>query len=215
MYCSNCGAENDNANRFCVACSSTLSKQSLTPKESPLSFRERLGRLFGTTPRARLLSAGTAIAAVVAIVAFIALKPSEEAVSEDSYLRGLDQSCVTEKERISTLEAETLRQRRPDLEEFASVLVTVVAEWRSNLQGTPSPPVHAESVQALASSLLGVLIEAGTLARVVREGSTAGAVAARAKAVDEATARVDRVIEGLGLKRCMNINVGPPGSDPP
>jgi hypothetical protein len=130
-------------------------------------------------------------------------------------LRGLDQSCVTEKERISTLEAETLRQRRPDLEEFASVLVTVVAEWRSNLQGTPSPPVHAESVQALASSLLGVLIEAGTLARVVREGSTAGAVAARAKAVDEATARVDRVIEGLGLKRCMNINVGPPGSDPP
>jgi hypothetical protein len=215
MYCPRCGAENDDANRFCVACGSALSKRSAAPKGPPPSLREQLGRIFGTTPRARLLSIGTAVAAIVAIAAFITLKPSKETGGEDAYLRGLDRSCVAEKRRISALEAETLRQRPPDLEEFASALVTIVAEWRSGLQGTPPPPIHAEGMRGLASALLGVLIEAGTLARVAREDSTIGAVAARAKAVDEATAGVDRAIEGLGLKRCADIDVGPPGVNPP
>ncbi len=174
-----------------------------------MSFQERLARVFGTTARARLLSAGTAFAIVVAIVAFIALKPSKESVPEDSYLRGLDRSCVAEKGRISTLEADTLRQRHPNLEEFASTLVTIVAEWRSTLTATPPPPVQAEGVRALESALLAVLIEAGTLARVAREDKSASAVGAGARSVDAATARVDRAIEGLGLERCTDIDVRP------
>src|ERR1700682_2146224 len=129
MYCPHCGAENDDANRFCVACGSDLSKRSSATPKAPVSFGERFGRVFGTTARARFLSAGTAVAIVVAIVAFFALQPSEESLPEGSSLRGLAQSCVAEKERISTLEAETLRQRPPDLEEFALLLVTIVAEW--------------------------------------------------------------------------------------
>ncbi len=180
-----------------------------------MSFRKRLERVFGTTARARLVSAVTSVAIVVAIVAFFSLKPSKEIAPEDSYLHGIDRSCVAEKERISTLEADTLRQRPPNLKKFAFALVTVVAEWRSDLKATPPPPVNAEGARALESALLAVLIEAGTLARVAREGRSASVVGARAHLVDEATARVDRAIEGLGLERCPHIDVGPQGRDRP
>jgi zinc-ribbon domain len=209
MFCPHCGAENDDANRFCIACGSDLSKRSSATPKDPISFRERLERVFGTTARARLVSAGTTIAVVVAIVAFITLKPSKESVHEDSYLRGLDRSCVAEKGRISTLEAETLRQRPPNLAEFASTLVTIVAEWRSNLGATPPPPVNAEGARVLESALLTALIEAGALARATREDSSASVVGAQAHSVDEATTGVDRAIEGLGLERCTHIDVAP------
>jgi hypothetical protein len=215
MYCPHCGAENDGANRFCVACGADLPKRPGAAPKAPVSLRKRLGLIFGTTTRARLISTGTAVAALVAIVAFFALKPSRESAPEGTYLRGIDQSCVGEKERISNLETETLQQRPPNFEEFASVLVTIVAEWRSNLQGTPPPPAYKAGTQALSAALLAVLIEAGTLARVAREDSDAGVIDAQAHSVDEATAAVDRAIEGLGLERCSEIKVSPQGRNRP
>jgi zinc-ribbon domain len=208
MHCPHCGTENDDANRFCVGCGSALSKRSTTAANS-VPWRERVRHLVGTTPRARLLTATTAVAIVVAIAAFVALKPSDESVIEDSYLRGVDSTCVAEKERISSLERETLQQQPPNIAEFASVLVTIVAEWRSSLQATPVPPIHAEGVRALDSALRGVLIGAGGLARVTREQRRVASIAARAQSVDKTTATVDRVIGELGLARCMDLPVGP------
>jgi len=209
MFCPRCGAENDAGNRFCVSCGSTFSRKPAGEPTAPLSKGERLKRVFGTTRRARLLSAATAAAILVAFVAFLALKPAEESRTEDAFLRGLDRSCVAEKERISTLEQETLRQQPPDLAEFAAVLVAIVAEWRTGLGATPAPPLHAPAVNALNIALREVLIDAGGLARVVREGRPAVALATQAGSIDKATANANRAIEGLGLDDCAELDVAP------
>jgi hypothetical protein len=208
MHCPNCGVENNDGNRFCIGCGSSLSKRSSSAATPPASLKERAGRLLGTTRKARLLTVATAVAILIAIVAFIALTPGDES-GEDPFLQGVDQACVAEKERISTLERETLRQRPPNLEAFASVLVTIVAEWRSDLQSTSAPPTHTEGVQALSSALRKVLIDAGGLARVVREGHPVAAIETQAGAIDEATAGADQAIEDLGLADCQDLSVGP------
>jgi zinc-ribbon domain len=205
MFCPNCGAENDAGNRFCVNCGTTLSqKPAGAPAPSP---GERLKRLLGSNRRARLLSAATAIAIIVAIVAFVALDPGEESGAQDTFLSGLDRSCVAEKERVSRLETETLRRSPPDLAEFATVLVTIVAEWRASLEATPPPAIHAAGVEALDQGLREVLIEAGGLARLVRGSAPANRTATKAAEVDDATAAANRMIEDLGLDDCADIAV--------
>lgn len=165
-------------------------------------------RLSGTTRRARLLSLATVAALLVAIAAFVALEPGDES-AEDPFLQGIDGTCVAEKERISSLEQETLQQHPPNVEEFASALVTIVAEWQSNLQATPAPQIHAEGIGTLNSALREVLIDAGHLARVMREGRPPAVIGAQAGSIDEATAGVNRAIEDLGLASCEDLAVGP------
>lgn len=209
MFCPRCGTENDAGNRFCVSCGFELANVSTRDPTAQMSLRQRLQHLVGTSRRARLLSIATVAALVVALGAFIALKPSEESIAMDSYLRALDSSCSAEKARVSRLELETLGRRPADVEEFASVLVTIVAEWHFALQATPPPAIHFEAVKALESAMLDTLIEAGALARVTREGRPASAVNAQAQAVDRATVGVDRAIQNLGLERCAKAGVGP------
>jgi zinc-ribbon domain len=214
MHCPNCGAENDDGNRFCVGCGSSLSKRSSSAASPSASLKERVGHLFGTTRKARLLTVGTALAIVVAIVAFIALKPSNES-DQDAYLQGVDRMCVGEKERISTLEQETLLQRPPNVGEFASVLVTIVAEWQSTVRATPPPPVHKEGVEAFNSALREVLIDAGSLARAIREGRPAAVIGAQAGSIDAATTGVDQAAENLGLSDCQDLQVAPAATTGP
>jgi hypothetical protein len=172
---------------------------------------KRLSRLIGTTPRARLLSAGTAVTIVVAIAAFIALKPSEGDAVQDSYTRGADRLCVEEKQRIVALEQAALHEQQRNIGAFAAALVTVVAEWRSSFRGLSAPPIHAEGAEALNTALLDVLIRAGTLARVAQSGS-ARQIAAKAALVDAASAEVDRQVEQLGLEDCAAVAIGHPAS---
>jgi len=207
MFCPRCGTENDAGNRFCVSCGSDLA-QAPTDEPAP-SLRQRFRNLVGTSRHARLLSAATAAAIVVAVIAFVALKPDESGEESDPYLQRLDRSCVAEIERLSSLETETLGQRPPNLEEFASVLVTIVAEWRSNLRQTPPTTVDAEGVRALEAALLKTLIESGKLARLAREGAGAAAIARQSNAVDEATKKVNATIAELGLEACEEAEVAP------
>jgi hypothetical protein len=208
MYCPRCGAENDEANRFCVACGSSLAPEK--PKAGPKpTLPERIRGLVGTTPRARLLTGLTILAIVVAVVAFLVLKPADETVAQDAYLRGLDRECVAEKERVSQAETETLRQRPPDLEAFASVLVTIAAEWHGAVAASAAPPEHAAAAAAYETALLELLMRSGTLARLSREGRNAKAIGKGAAAVEGATAEVDAAASGLGLERCPGVNVTP------
>jgi hypothetical protein len=210
MFCPRCGTENDAGNRFCVSCGAEMSKLSSGAPAEKLSLGQRLQHLIGTSRRARLLSAATAAAIVIAIIAFAALKPKDDnSIPQDAYLRTLDASCVEEKERVSSLELETLATRPPNVEEFAADLVRAVTEWRLNIQSGPPPSVHAEGVAVLEAALLNVLIEAGALARVTRDGAPARAIAGQAQAIDAATAEVDRAIQTLGLSRCNAVTVRP------
>jgi zinc-ribbon domain len=202
MYCPRCGAQNQADNRFCVSCGSELS--SASPK-TPVPRRERLRRLLGTTPKARMLSAATALALLVAIAAFVALKPSEgDATPEDAFTRAADRLCVEEKGRVATLERQVLQRGAGNVTAFASALVTVLTEWRFGVQDLPATTVDLEAAGPLDSALLDVLIRAGALARVARAGSQAE-IAREAQRVDEASIEVDRQIEQLGLDRCSEV----------
>jgi hypothetical protein len=208
MFCPRCGAENTKGNRYCVGCGADLPSSTGRPDTASgeVSFRQRLGRLIGTTPRARLLTTATALAILIAVVAFIALAPSDEGPGEDAYTRSLDRSCLTEKQTIAALQQQASPQQPSDFAVFAGALVSIVEEWRSSLQNPPPPPAHAEAVDALDSALLRVVIEAGGLARVAHDGSPRQ-VAAAAGRVDTASAQVERAIENLGLNRCADLDV--------
>jgi hypothetical protein len=218
MYCPHCGAENEEGNRFCVNCGSGLRSKGKSPAEDSKRgdgrLRDRLAEFLGTTPRARLITAATVIALVVAVVAFLSLDGGD-ATDEDPYLQGVDQACVAEKERIVALEREALSRQSTGLQEFASTLVAALAEWRVNLRGDPPPPEHAQAIQAFEASLLATLIEAGKLSRSVREQDSAGEISRRAQAVDEATGEVDAVIGDIGLSECADLQVSPVGEAQP
>ena len=202
MHCPRCGAQNQAGNRFCVSCGSELS--SVSP-QGPVSARERIGRLLGTTPKARMLSAATALALLVAIAAFVALKPSEaDSTLEDAFTRAADRLCVEEKGRVATLERQVLQQGAGNVSAFASALVTVLTEWRFGTEDLPATAIDVEASRALDAALLDVVIRAGALARVARTGSQAE-IAKEAQRVDEASVEVDRQIEQLGLDRCSEV----------
>ena len=217
MFCPRCGAENDDGNRFCVGCGASLppqqrapSARSDSPEGKPSPARNRLEEVIGTSRRARIVSALTVLAIAVAVVAFIVLRSNDDegGVSQDAYLRGLDQQCVQEKTRLSDLEAETFSQKSPDFGSFVNYLVRYVTEWHANLQATPPPAEHVEGVRAVEGALLEVLIEAGRLGTAVRQGSETGIVKA-AERVDAATGQVDPALEFLGLERCAAKAVNP------
>jgi hypothetical protein len=212
MHCPQCGAENDEDNRFCVSCGASLKGQK--PAAAPASPRQRVSGLIGTTRRARLITAATVLALGVAIIAFLALKPSDEqgAVPQDAYLRGLDRECTAEKARVSQLETETLQRRPADLEEFASVLVTIAAEWHSGVTASAPSPEHAAAVAGYERALLDLLMRSGSMARVSREGGGAGAVADQAARVEVATGEVEAAIHHLGLSACSRVGVSPHSS---
>jgi zinc-ribbon domain len=213
MHCPNCGAENDASHRFCVNCGSELSAKK-DPAASPRSPKDRLAQLVGTTPRARLITAATGVAILVAVVAFLSLDSDDDATGSSPYLQRLDRACVTEKERIIALEQQTLSGGTPDLQAFASVLVSSLAEWRQNLRLEPPPPSAAAAVDSLEAALVETLIRSGRLARSIREEAAVDAISRQAEEVDEATTGVDRVIENLDLSNCADLQVSPAGIQP-
>jgi hypothetical protein len=166
----------------------------------------------GSDRRTRIVTAATAAAIVVAIVAFLSLGLNDDGTKESAYLQGLDRTCVAEKERVIALEEETLRHRPPDLAAFSSVLVTIVAEWHSNLASETVPAEYASGVAAYEASLLRILIAAGGLARLTRENAPAAALASQAKTIDETTRQADEAIEKLGLTECTELAVAPGAS---
>jgi hypothetical protein len=208
MFCPRCGAENEDANRFCVNCGSELTKADAAP-DFPTSTKDRLGRLIGTDRKARLITAGTAVAIAIAMIAFFALDTDSDETSASPYLESIDQTCVEEKERISALEGEVLNRQPPDPREFASVLVTALAEWRLNLRETPPPPQDLARVEGLETALGATLVEAARLSRLIREEGSAGAIDHQAQATDQATLEFNEAIDGSGLSTCAEIQVSP------
>lgn len=209
VFCPHCGAKNDAGNRFCVGCGSELAQGSRNAPGAR-SPRERIGAVLGTSRRARLTTAATAAAIVVAVAAFLTFEPSEDEAATGPFAHRLERVCVEKKGTIAALGRETVRQRPPDLATYAGALVAIVAEWRLALTEIPPPPEQAAEVRAFDMALLDVLIEAGALGRAVREGETADAVA-RAREIDLASARIDAAAENLRLEECANLSVAPVG----
>ena len=200
MFCPRCGTENEEGDRFCVSCGASLRKAP-EPSERK-TLRERIRELIGTTPKSRAITAGTAIAIVVAIAAFIAIPAAKD--SSDSYTRAADALCVQSKAQIEAVGRQIPLSAGPGT--FAEALVPIIAGWRYKLNQLPTPDNHAHKAAQLDLALRGVEIEAGTLARASQTG--ASDLLAIARQGDQASAQVEDAIKSLDLSECQHLAVG-------
>lgn len=216
MFCPRCGAESEKGARYCASCGADLpradkegSAADADTKQEPAGARERLNRLIGTTRRARIATLGTVAAIAIAIAAFIALAPSDDetVVPQDAYTRATDVNCVEHKRDIAKAQRLALaRGGSAGVIAFADALVPVAGEWRDDLGHTAVPADRVEAVGTLDTALLAVEVQAGTLARVAREGDREAMLAA-AGGVDAASRQVEAAVEGLELERCQLLTV--------
>jgi hypothetical protein len=210
VFCPRCGTENEPGDRYCSNCGATLEKKEPRERISP---RQRLGRLIGTTRRARLITAGTALAIVIAIFALLTLPNDENAIPRDAYTIKSDGICVAAKKRIGAASSKALADaRNGNPGEYARNLVPIVAQWRLDFEALQAPADRAEQVVALDDDLLAVEIKAASLALAADRG--APDLVARAQDLDHLTQDVEGAIKDLGLDDCSNITIAP-GAPPP
>jgi predicted nucleic acid-binding Zn ribbon protein len=202
VHCPRCGTPNDPGDRFCSSCGAVLKTDS-APREQ-LSFRERLRRLLGTTRQARLLSAATVIALVVAVIAFIALKPSGDTIPRDAYTIAADRLCLDAKGEIVAVERGA---GHGDTSAFARELVPIVAAWRSEFGKLHVPGDRTEEAQNLQAALLEAEIQIAQLARVAQLGNEKRTVES-AEQADRASASVEEAVASLGLSHCAAATIG-------
>jgi len=207
VYCGRCGTPNEPGDRFCSACGAALPGSS-APQAEKVSTRERIGRLAGTSRRARLVSAGTAVALAVAIVAFIVLKPAKDQIPRDAYTVAADRICVEAKEQIVAAEKQAIGgSTSASAPGFAQELVPVVSRWRSRFQQLSVPSDRLEAATRLRSALLGTEIDIAKLARAEAGGERAE-IRATAEKADKATSQVEGAISSLGLDECASEAIG-------
>lgn len=208
MFCPRCGTENEAGDRFCSSCGASLRKQPAEGRERK-TLRERLGRLAGPTRQARIVTALTALALVVAIAAFIALDPAEDEndIPRDAYTIEAEGVCLDAKREIIAAQGEGPEDASGNGPgAFAAELVPIVGSWRASFADLGAPPDRAQEVGELALALRDVEIELAQLA-LVPVGAGAEALA-RAEEVDAASIRVENAISDLALDACARRAIG-------
>lgn len=204
MYCSRCGTQNEEGDRFCSSCGASLQAGGGEQKpQRPL--RERLGSLIGTSRKARLTTLGTVVALIVAVIAFIVLKPADEDSGEiprDSYTVAADNQCLAAKQRIVAVEREAIEGGDAAL----GRLVPVISGWRGEFEGMRVPTDRAEEARHLAEALRQVEIQLSGLTLAAEEGATQDAIA-NAKKVDTASSEVEKAISELGITHCARRTI--------
>lgn len=164
--------------------------------------------LLGTTRRARILTLATAVALLVAVGAFIALKPADDTIPRDRYTITADRMCLDAKRQIVATERRSLRgPDRGGPGAFSRDLVPVVSTWRSEFQALRVPSDRVDQAQALAVALQRVEIELAALSLIADKGN-GPATLDQAKQVDVATASVEEAVASLNLEHCASETIG-------
>ncbi len=209
MYCARCGTPNEPGDRFCSSCGAILREAAEAAPSERRSLSERASQLVGTTRKARLVSAATVVALLVAVAAFLALDSNEDsAIPRDAYTVTADGLCIASKRQIVASERRSLTRRgSAETSGVAEALLPIVATWRSDFGALSVPADRVEQAGQLDSALLDVEIAIGKLARVAERGDRRQTLAS-AKEADEAATRVEEAIAALGLSQCGRLTIG-------
>jgi len=205
MYCPRCGTPNEPGDRYCSSCGAQLDASS-KPKEE-VSARERLGRVIGNSPKARAITIATVLAIVIAVIAFIALKPSEDSIPRDAYTIRADQICLSSKRSIVAVERQFTREGKGSVGGVARELVPIVAAWRNEMDELTVPADRIDLAAELEGALLEAEVQIGGLARTAEAGNPRKTVA-KAKEAEAATAAVEEAVAALGLSHCAEAAIG-------
>lgn len=147
---------------------------------------------------------------MIAIAAFISLKPSGDSAQRDAYTVAADRLCLAAKHRIVTVEQRSIRDSGPtEAASFAAGMVPVVEGWRSEFGELRVPANRIEAARNLNTALLAVEIHIAKLARAASQGVESKTLAA-AKAADESTATVEKAVAALDLTDCARATIGLP-----
>ena len=211
MYCPRCGEENDEGDRFCSSCGTELPHPGRLPSERR-SLRDRVEAIVGTTPRARWLTGGTAIAIAVAVVSFLALDPvGDDDVPRDAYTIAADTACVKGKREIAVAGKRLASDAGPpNVERYGAALLVATAEWRSTARSLEPPADRRARAQELDGALHDVAVDAAGLAQAARAGDQER-IDTRVARIDEASGRVEQEIEALDLDECAGLRLMPGG----
>ncbi|MFN8215403.1 MAG: zinc ribbon domain-containing protein [Solirubrobacterales bacterium] len=205
MYCRRCGTPNEPGDRYCSSCGAALGEAGEAGPRP--SFRDRLGRLAGSSPRARLVTAATAVAIVVAIVAFVALKPAKEGIPRDAYTVEADRLCLESKRDIVAIESGvTAAGGAAAVSTMGRELVPVIAAWRHQFDELEPPAGRGQLADDLDAALVEAEARLGALA-LVDPNAPAETVAA-ARRADAASTAVEEAVAALGLSECAEATIG-------
>ena len=206
MHCPRCGTPNEPGDRYCSSCGAQLPHAEKKDSDQ-VPPRERLRRLVGTTRKARLITAATVLAIAVAVIAFVALKPSEDSIPRDAYTIKADHICLVSKRSIVAVEQRFAHEGKGTFADVARELVPVVAAWRSEMSKLQVPADRVELAQELEGALLEAEAQLGGLARAAESASKRKLVA-KAEEAEAASAAVEEAVGDLGLSHCAEAAIG-------
>lgn len=205
MFCPRCGTENADSDRFCRSCGADLRAKPSGGDQKPRRSRLRDGaaRLIGSSQRERIITGATALAIVVALISYLALRSDDDSSPVATY-PDADAACVKAKQAVANATTRAARTPGAGLGPYAASVVEAFVEFRSEVRDLV-PPADAAK---LDSALRDAAVQAGALGRLAREGNKA-AVRVQAQRVGAATDRVDAAIRDLGLGFCASLRIVP------
>ena len=222
MFCSRCGHDNDDGNRFCVSCGAELAETDAaaagtgdekpddagetTPAPAPGAGGEDkpsfFRRVVGTSKRERYVTAGTVAALVIAVIAFLLLDTPEDDSSTDPFLKASDERCLAAKEQIEKVTTAAGAAGENATQVYADGLLRVVVEWRADQRELVPSAEQQAAADAYLTALLTLSNDLADLAELTRGKPDQEALVAAATKADAATAAVEDEIDSLQLERC-------------
>jgi hypothetical protein len=207
MHCENCGAGLSEGARYCAGCGAPVPGAEQLPPEERRTWGERFAGIIGRSRKERMLAAGTVMAALMAIVAFVLLDTPDDAPTQDAFTREADAQCVAAKRLVIATGEKAATDAKPGAQErFTGAILEAVTDWRIAFETLTPTAGHAPQAEALDDAMLELIIELGTLSRRVREGSPQS-VSAQAAATDDATIGLEAAIDDLGLVNCSTLSL--------